>query len=55
MALKSKASTASLLPIEKDAFNQWGNLCMTNSLEKQAQMRQNFIAAMKFQDITVES
>lgn len=43
------------IAIEKDAFNQWDNLRMTNSPEKQAQMRQNFIATMKFQDITVAS
>ena len=40
--------------IERDAFAHWDNLRLTNSPEKQAQMRANFVAAMKFQGITVE-
>lgn len=42
------------LAIERGAFNRWDNLQMTNSPEKQAQMRRNFVAAMDFQGITVE-
>ena len=40
--------------IERDAFVYWDNLRLTNSPEKQAKMRANFVAAMKFQGITVE-
>lgn len=39
--------------IAKDTFNRWDNLRMTNPPEKQPQMRENFVAAMKFQGITV--
>lgn len=40
--------------IERDAFAHWDNLRLKNSPEKQAQMRANFAAAMKFQGIAVE-
>ena len=40
--------------IERNAFAHWDNLRLTNSPEKQAQMRANFVAAMKFQGIAVE-
>ncbi|MFI5444299.1 hypothetical protein [Polaromonas sp. UC242_47] len=40
--------------IEPDAFSHWDNLRLTNSATKQTQMRENFVAAMKFQGITVE-
>lgn len=40
--------------IERGAFAHWDNLRLTNSPEKQAQMRANFVAAMKFQGIAVE-
>lgn len=43
-----------MMAIEKDAFSHWDNLRMTNAPDKQAQMRENFVAAMKFQGITVE-
>ena len=39
--------------IERNAFAYWDNLRLGNSPEKQAQMRANFVAAMKFQGITV--
>lgn len=42
------------LAIEKGAFSKWDNLQMTNSTEKQAKMRRNFVAAMDFQGIAVE-
>lgn len=42
-----------MMAITKDAFSRWDNLRMTNPPEKQAQMRENFVAAMKFQGITV--
>lgn len=40
--------------IERDPFAHWDHLRLTNSLEKQAQMRANFAAAMNFQGIAVE-
>lgn len=40
--------------IQRNAFAHWDSLRIANSPEKQAQMRQNFVAAMKFQGITVE-
>lgn len=40
--------------IRPDAFVYWDNSRLANSLEKQAKMRANFVAAMKFQDIAVE-
>lgn len=40
--------------IERNAFAQWDNLGQTNSPERQAEMRENFVAAMKFQGIAVE-
>lgn len=43
-----------MMAIEKDAFCHWDNLRLTNSPDKQARMRENFVAAMKFQGITVE-
>lgn len=39
--------------VAKDAVSRWDSLWMTNPPEKQAQMRENFVAAMKFQGITV--
>jgi hypothetical protein len=42
-----------VMAIAKDAFSRWDNLRMTNPPEKQAQMRENFVGAMKFQGITV--
>ena len=42
-----------MITIAKDAFSRWDNLRMTNPPEKQAEMRKNFVAAMKFQGITV--
>lgn len=41
--------------IPANAFAHWGNYLPVNSPLKQAQMRANFVAAMRFQDITVES
>jgi hypothetical protein len=40
--------------IAPDAFAHWDNLRLSNSLTKQAQMRENFVAAMKFQGVKVE-
>ena len=42
------------LSIEPDAFARWDNLSLTNPPQKQAAMRANFVAAMKFQGIAVE-
>ncbi|CAN7738120.1 TetR-like C-terminal domain-containing protein [Variovorax sp. LjRoot84] len=42
-----------MMAIAKDAFSHWDNLRMTNPPKKQAKMRENFVAAMKFQGITV--
>ena len=44
----------SSVAIRSDAFVYWDNSRLANSLEKQAKMRANFVAAMKFQDIAVE-
>ena len=41
--------------ISVGAFARWDNYRPENSLETQAQMRANFVAAMLFQGIAVES
>lgn len=40
--------------IRPDAFMHWDNSRLANTSEKQAKMRANFVAAMKFQGIVVE-
>jgi len=40
--------------ISPDAFARWDNVQTPNSPAKQAEMRANFVAAMKFQGIDVE-
>ena len=40
--------------IAADAFSYWDHLRLTNTPTKQAQMRENFVAAMAVQGIAVE-
>jgi hypothetical protein len=40
--------------IAADAFSRWDNLRSTIAPAKQTQMRENFVAAMKFQGVAVE-
>ena len=42
------------ISVARDAFAHWDHLRLTNPPAKQAQMRENFVAAMKFQGIAVE-
>lgn len=41
--------------IPATAFTRWDNYRPVNSPQKQAQMRANFVAAMHFQNVTVEA